>query len=97
MNVNEKIIEWKAIYDYIHKLIEFAQHRRNMCFYSEDAMWNFIYDIVFSDVVNGRLQQLHPFNYPNIDASYEEDVCDWLCGLNMCYENEIKILLEVND
>lgn len=93
---NEELLEWRDIYDYVNEMIDTFQRHKDI-YSCEDEMWSIIYDMVFSEKINGRLQEIYPFDWFDPDASYEDDVRSWLSGLDECYEKRIRILLETND
>lgn len=51
-----------------------------------------LYDFAFSDEINGRLQDIHPFHWYDPDKDYEDDYKAWKFGLEEAVE-EVKGLV----
>ena len=86
----EELREFVEIYEYIDDMERTLLHGDSGI--TEGDAYRRLYDKAFSDKVNGRLQEIFPFGWLDIDASYGEDYRDWKRGLEDAVEKVKSIL-----
>ena len=85
----EELQEFIDIYDYIDEMHTRLAYHSGM---DRDEAYKILYDKAFSDQINGRLQEIFPFDWCDIDAGYDDDFLDWKSGLEDAVRKVRKML-----
>lgn len=89
----EELREFVEIYEYIDDMEKTLLYGDSKI--DKERAYQMLYDKAFSKKVNGRLQEIFPFDWFDIDASYAEDYNGWKRGLEDAVE-EVKRILQTN-
>lgn len=85
----EELQEFVAICEYIEEMEKALLYHSDL---TKDEAYKRLYDKVFSDEINGRLQKLYPFDWCDIDAGYDDDYLSWRGEMSMAVSNVRKML-----
>ena len=90
----EELREFLNIYKYIDEMHNRLVYHSGMDRYEA---YKILYDKAFSDQINGRLQEILPFNWCDIDAGYDDDFLDWMSGLREAVDKVNSMLKDEDD
>jgi len=74
ISFNEELKEWYSIYEYVKEMYDTLRNHKDEI---DEDIYKILYNRVFSEEINGRLQKLYPFDWLDPDARYEDDFLAW--------------------
>ena len=90
----EELNEFIEIYDYINEMHNALLYKSGIENYD---VYKMLYDKAFSDKVNGRLQEIFPFDWCDPDCGYDDDYLAWKNELDRAVEKVKNIVGYGND
>ena len=87
---NEELQEFVEICNYMDEVEDAILYKSGI---DREEAYQRLYDKAFSDSINGRLQEIYPFEWTNIDGSYADDYCGWKAGMLVALA-EVKKMLD---
>lgn len=86
--LRKDLLEFCRIYEYCQSLVD--------CHMAADLddnyYWKQIFNMIFTDKVVYRANELYPFTWEDPDTSYEDDVRSFMSGFTAAHENVKKLL-----
>ena len=78
ISFNEELKEWYNIYEYVKDMYDtLSKHKDEI----DEDIYKILYNRVFSNEINERLQKIYPFEWLDPDARFEDDFLAWYSKL----------------
>lgn len=89
ISFKEELKEWYSIYQYIEEMYDTLLSHKNEI---NDDIYKILYNKVFNDGIDGKLQKIYPFYWSDPDCGYYDDFLAWYNKLKETKDDVKKLI-----